>query len=168
MPSCASCVLFEYPREFPLPDIGPYRWEEDISWTFGEDELETIKSLVAEDPNFAFFCYHCSRQLRPWEIDDVYVLSYAFRDYNFPLSPYNRKKPSKAVRKRVRKLYGNKCFRCNKSCFPIHIDHIQPRTKGGGATFINLQSLCTRCGNLKANREATETTVRYPMYVSSG
>lgn len=35
------------------------------------------------------------------------------------------------------------------------VDHITPRSKGGGNTLENLQPMCTRCNNIKGNIDMT-------------
>ena len=59
--------------------------------------------------------------------------------------------PSRKLRNEILKLYERKCFACG-SAEGLEIDHIQPKSRGGKAAFANLQPLCRKCNNAKANR----------------
>lgn len=53
---------------------------------------------------------------------------------------------------------GGKCSGCQRP-FPqrcLAIDHIQPRSKGGGNTPSNLQLLCHYCNSTKLNRTQSD------------
>jgi 5-methylcytosine-specific restriction endonuclease McrA len=54
------------------------------------------------------------------------------------------------LRAEVIRLYGKRCFACG-SDGPLGIDHIHPRSHGGTAAFQNLQPLCKKCGQAKAD-----------------
>ncbi|MGI9446309.1 MAG: HNH endonuclease [Pirellulales bacterium] len=40
--------------------------------------------------------------------------------------------------------------------FPLHVDHITPRSKGGSNDLDNLQALCRACHLGKGNRDDTD------------
>jgi 5-methylcytosine-specific restriction enzyme A len=56
----------------------------------------------------------------------------------------------KDVRAKVFAKYNNKCVRCN-SKENLTIDHIIPRSKGGGNSNGNLQLMCYECNQKKRN-----------------
>jgi len=51
-----------------------------------------------------------------------------------------------------------KCQACGVSAKdqPLHVDHIQPRSKGGRNDISNLQALCAPCNLAKSNRDNTD------------
>jgi 5-methylcytosine-specific restriction endonuclease McrA len=92
------------------------------------------------------------------------MVSYHLEDhYRFPLIKPGQIEPSRAVQKKIKNLYGNRCFGCNKKG-KLHIDHINPRSNGGKAEFRNLQPLCEYCGQLKGAKIPDEIDVHDTMY----
>lgn len=65
---------------------------------------------------------------------------------------------SGSVRYEVLKQAKGRCALCGASIkdTPIDVDHIIPRTKGGGNDLSNLQALCDRCNRSKGNRDKTD------------
>ncbi len=59
-------------------------------------------------------------------------------------------------RKNILKRDGYKCAYCGRSDLPLTIDHVIPRSKGGGETWENLVAACYRCNNKKGNRTPKE------------
>ena len=53
-------------------------------------------------------------------------------------------------RRRVFKRDGNRCVKCG-STERLEIDHIVPRSRGGGNEESNLQTLCHGCNLAKGN-----------------
>lgn len=51
------------------------------------------------------------------------------------------------------RIYGEKCFACNEKLKKeyLTLDHIVPQSKGGEANFLNLQVLCKKCNEKKAD-----------------
>jgi 5-methylcytosine-specific restriction endonuclease McrA len=48
--------------------------------------------------------------------------------------------------------YGDGCMRCGKQVY-LTLDHIKPVSLGGKTELSNLQLLCHKCNQLKADRE---------------
>ena len=63
-----------------------------------------------------------------------------------------------SLRYQVLKAAGGKCELCGVSAKEavLHVDHIQPRSKGGKNTVENLQCLCEQCNFGKSNRDDTD------------
>jgi 5-methylcytosine-specific restriction endonuclease McrA len=59
--------------------------------------------------------------------------------------------PSRKLKNEVLKFYERKCFACG-SAKGLEIDHIEPKSRGGKAAFANLQPLCRKCNDAKADR----------------
>ena len=62
-------------------------------------------------------------------------------------------------------LYGKQEGHCNGcgTLFPFHnmtVDHIVPRSKGGGNHMDNLQLLCEACNSVKGNRDMSYLLVK--------
>ena len=51
---------------------------------------------------------------------------------------------------------ANTCQYCSTRKSPLTIDHIVPKTRGGGDTWENLVSACVKCNNKKGNRTPAE------------
>ena len=46
----------------------------------------------------------------------------------------------------------------------LEVDHIQPRSLGGGGDLGNLQALCYRCNAMKGNQDATDFRGLYQLH----
>jgi ATP adenylyltransferase len=63
-----------------------------------------------------------------------------------------------SVRYEVLRRASGKCALCGKGKDeePLEVDHIVPRSRGGGNAIDNLQALCRTCNRGKSNRDATD------------
>jgi hypothetical protein len=151
-PYCEVCILSHPSYKQELPDITPSNWEYDIAWELGEDTLNQVKIELAADPDFSFLCKKCQRNLAPWHGNAIYIIIYNLEEhYNIPLYTPGKMSPSKKIRDKIFKLYGNVCFACGESGPDLHIDHIYPQSRGGDSAFRNLQPLCKFCGQKKGD-----------------
>lgn len=76
-------------------------------------------------------------------------------------STYKRKTISKAMRFEVFKRDSFKCQYCGK-CAPdviLHIDHINPVSRGGENEILNLITACEDCNGGKSNRLLSDDSV---------
>lgn len=73
----------------------------------------------------------------------------------------NRKSISKSTRFEVFKRDKFTCQYCGKSApeVVLHVDHIQPVSKGGDNSIANLITACAACNGGKSNRELSDDTV---------
>lgn len=69
-----------------------------------------------------------------------------------------RKSLSKRVRFEVLKRDGFKCVYCGATApdVQLHIDHVDPVSKGGSDDFLNLVTSCQACNLGKGNRKLSE------------
>jgi 5-methylcytosine-specific restriction endonuclease McrA len=85
--------------------------------------------------------------------------SVALRKYvHIPYKPHNR-----VTREGVLSRDGHTCVYCVGRADTV--DHLLPRSRGGGDTWINLVAACQSCNGLKGNRtpqEAGMALVREP------
>jgi 5-methylcytosine-specific restriction endonuclease McrA len=123
------------------PDVLPESWESDLA-NLLDDDIESI----AQECDFPR-CQSCRRNLHG---EALYVETVALAERLGISDETSRIKPSKRLRNEVLKLYGRQCFGCGVTT--MEIDHIEPRKSGGKAAFENLQPLCRKCGNGKADR----------------
>ena len=65
----------------------------------------------------------------------------------------------KVGRKRIMKRDGNKCGYCG-STHNLTIDHIIPRSRGGGNSWMNLVTCCHRCNGKKDNKTPKEAGMK--------
>lgn len=57
-----------------------------------------------------------------------------------------------SIKEQVFKRDGHACVNCGESTLKLlTLDHIRPKSKGGKNTLDNLQVLCQRCNNRKAD-----------------
>ena len=62
--------------------------------------------------------------------------------------------PSRSVKDRLYKTQAGKCNGCFEefNIFNLEVDHIIPKSKGGGDYYENYQLLCGNCNRVKGNR----------------
>lgn len=63
-----------------------------------------------------------------------------------------RKAKRESRRQEVYDRDGNKCLKCGKES-RLSLDHIKPKSKGGGWSVDNLQTLCRNCNTDKGDTE---------------
>ena len=96
----------------------------------------------------------CEQKMREFvqDNDDIW-------DSRFATAPV-----STGVRYEVLKRANKRCELCRvqegdegyEDRLPLHIDHIEPRSKGGSNEIDNLQVLCRACNIGKSNRDDTD------------
>lgn len=59
-------------------------------------------------------------------------------------------------RKNIMRRDNYTCQYCGSKTFELTIDHIIPRSRGGGDSWENLVAACNRCNNRKGNRTPEE------------
>jgi 5-methylcytosine-specific restriction endonuclease McrA len=62
-------------------------------------------------------------------------------------------------RKNLHKRDSHKCQYCGKKNVELTIDHIIPKSRGGGDTWENLISACVSCNNKKGSRTPEEASM---------
>ncbi len=60
------------------------------------------------------------------------------------------------TRKNIIKRDGHRCAYCGQRDESLTIDHILPKSRGGGDSWENLTACCVRCNNKKGNRTPEE------------
>jgi 5-methylcytosine-specific restriction endonuclease McrA len=75
-------------------------------------------------------------------------------------------------RKNLMRRDAHRCQYCGSTKPPLTLDHIQPRSRGGGDSWENLVTACIRCNTKKGNRTPDEAgmkllkTPRRPSHVT--
>lgn len=98
--------------------------------------------MVEVKPNRAI---HTSRAVWPWP--SVVRLNTYIR------LPYKKVELS---RRNILRRDGHRCVYCGRSTPPLTVDHVIPRSRGGGDLWENLVAACVRCNNKKGNRTPDE------------
>jgi 5-methylcytosine-specific restriction endonuclease McrA len=63
------------------------------------------------------------------------------------------------TRRNILRRDGNRCQYCSRADQPLTLDHIVPKSQGGGDTWENLVTACTKCNNKKANRTPDQASM---------
>lgn len=64
------------------------------------------------------------------------------------------------TRRNIFKRDGYRCQYCTETKTHLTVDHILPKTGGGGDTWENLVCACVRCNNKKGNRTPDQAGMR--------
>jgi 5-methylcytosine-specific restriction endonuclease McrA len=126
------------------PDVLPESWASDLAGIFDDDLAD---SIVQDDD--APRCQQCRCNLHGMAL---YVETTELSERLGIPDETSAIKPSRKLSAEVLKLYGKSCFACG-SGRALEIDHLVPKSRGGLATFQNLQPLCRGCNNAKADQE---------------
>jgi 5-methylcytosine-specific restriction endonuclease McrA len=143
---CESCFCAKVDGIFVSyrgPDVLAESWASDLAIALDED----VAAAYAEDED-APRCQSCRRNLHGAEL---YVETVELSERLSVVDETAAVQPTKQRKRQILKYYGRRCFACG-SDGPLGIDHIHPRSRGGTAAFQNLQPLCSRCGQVKADR----------------
>lgn len=73
--------------------------------------------------------------------------------YHHPISRASREKPTKAA---IYRRDNYSCQYCG-STRNLTVDHLVPKSKGGGDTWDNLLLACSKCNTLKGSRSLEQT-----------
>ncbi|MFI5396263.1 MAG: HNH endonuclease [Candidatus Binatia bacterium] len=149
--------------DYRPPDICSATWKTDFAREFDEDLLADLRRSRKASPAYALECGQCLRLLRPWSGESIYVQTRELAEQLNSSDEVYAIKPSSKVKKRILQLYGRACFGCGRRDVSLHIDHIQPRSRGGNAAFRNLQPLCNECGRRKGNQVPAEVVMFLPL-----
>ncbi len=66
------------------------------------------------------------------------------------------------LREYLLEKWGRQCAYCGQTNTPLEIEHIHPRSKGGSDRVSNLTVACTKCNQLKNNRDVKEFLSGFP------
>src|SRR5690349_1734236 len=101
-PYCERCYEAQTCSSRGIPDISPHSWEEDLRWCVGGNTLRRVKKALKRDDDPVFQCKRCRTELRPWEGDDVHVITETLENlYSVPLCPPGRVNASKKLKARI-------------------------------------------------------------------
>lgn len=65
-----------------------------------------------------------------------------------------------STRARIVRRDGGRCRYCGRAYHAMTLDHILPKSRGGGNTLENLALCCFACNNRKGNRTPAEAGMR--------
>lgn len=139
---CFSAIVDGTFVLYRAPDVFPDSWESDLADVLGEEEA----AWLADDEDSPR-CEGCRCNLHG---ETLYVETAGLSERLGVFDETRAVEPSRKLRRQVFRFYGRKCFACGSNG-PLEIDHIHPRSHGGTAAFQNLQLLCRKCGQAKAD-----------------
>ena len=120
----------------------------------GEIKVKTIDSHNKFNTRIS-----CSANYSKYNVDKNWEKDCLLNDRHFKTPHYPSKKPKRSISGRVRQNVFMRdnytCQICGKTIddgVTLHLDHIQPVSKGGSDEEDNLQVLCSQCNLEKHNR----------------
>lgn len=82
-------------------------------------------------------------------VSTAYPLPSVVRLGQYRRVPYKR---IMLTRKNILTRDGHRCQYCGTTRGPMTVDHVIPKTMGGGDTWENLACACSKCNNKKGDR----------------
>ncbi len=92
----------------------------------------------------------------PLMAEKEYVRPSIIRLYRYIVFPY---KKAPLTRHNIFKRDDFKCLYCG-SDRNLTLDHVLPRSRGGGNSWTNLATCCTKCNSLKDNKTPEEADMK--------
>ena len=123
------------------PDVLPESWESDLAVL--DDDFAASIVQRSDSPR----CQSCRCNLHG---EALYIETVVLAERLGISYETHAIDPSRKLWAEVLKFYGRKCFGCG-SDEGTEVDHIEPKSRGGKAAFENLQPLCRKCNNDKAD-----------------
>jgi hypothetical protein len=160
-PLCETCAG---QRAIALPGFGfeeativavlpGYRPEQLRMYDMTNHHLHLFPYARPDDEDgSAVSCFSCGDRVdqNNDDGDELFAVEpQSFCEY-FGIEDEGPKKPDGDLREEIRELYGNLCYRCG-STKEITIDHIVPKSADGCGIPTNLQLLCRKCNEEKAD-----------------
>lgn len=92
----------------------------------------------------------------PLMAEKEYIRPSIIRLYRYIVFPY---KKAPLTRHNIFKRDDFKCLYCG-SDRNLTLDHVLPRSRGGGNSWTNLATCCTKCNSLKDNKTPEEADMK--------
>lgn len=90
-------------------------------------------------------------------VNSVFPFPSVIKLLSFVRMPYKKIELS---RKNILRRDSHRCQYCGKKTHEMTIDHIIPRSRGGGDSWENLVAACVRCNNRKGSRTPEEANMK--------
>lgn len=157
---CSTCKQSAdlQPGKHILPEVAVLDWQTHYK-NIGIDAviIEIIKDHLLKGLWESLFCFSCQipiyfpKPSRAAKTNIFYIFSTPISDFYGCMS--TGKRPRGWMRDALFNIYGEKCTCCNK-ILPkdlLTLDHVFPTSRGGESNFLNLQVLCQKCNEEKAD-----------------
>lgn len=89
-------------------------------------------------------------------VDDSFPLPSVIRLSKYIRIPFKR---IVLTRKNILRRDNNQCQYCGSRKNPLTIDHVIPKSRGGGDSWENLVAACVNCNNKKGNQTPEEAGI---------
>ena len=86
-------------------------------------------------------------------VSSVYPYPSIVRLFSYVRLPFRK---VELTRKNILRRDSHRCGYCGTGKPPLTIDHVIPKSRGGGDTWENLVAACIRCNNRKGSRTPEE------------
>ena len=160
VPVCDPCCWTDEHKPFPIV-FGP-DWLEGYK-TLGlviglsRNQIATVARAL-RNGSWLPTCWQCGSTIDLHSEEGFHIRHVSLSEY-FNLEQIRNisdilnppKNPGDHTRKFIYKVFGGKCVVCQGEATTL--DHIIPRAKGGLAELTNLQPMCRKCNQEKANQD---------------
>lgn len=166
VPVCESCrktACQKLRTDIRLKKVSFQNWEDEyISLGIAQDKIVEANGAIEAGTWHGPFCQGCCLQFRLRDQPGYFYLECVTPSelYNVPI--IEGKRPPKWMREVMFAENSDGCAACPKSFSSedLTFDHIVARDHGGQTSFENLQILCRKCNQIKANSAVKRKEVK--------
>ena len=156
VPCCMGCACSEAKAtdsSWPVPDVfGKTAWRDYEDLGIPRRQVLEVKQALQEGVVHPR-CDQCGSQIDI--VGEGFVVRRTSVKSYFGVEGHEGRKPPDWMKAAVLKGFGSRCVGCRKTLTreTATFDHVVARAKGGTTEVTNLQPLCKRCNQTKADQE---------------
>lgn len=153
VPICGICTHFEYhlPEEHrPPPDVFGADWRGSYRVLgFARSEIRAVARTL-RDGSWSPRCWRCGSYINLKAGENFWINRVVLSEFFNQYAKWSHHIPPR-MKKAAREVFGTTCVACRGEANSF--DHILAVSKGGLTEMANIQSMCQRCNNAKADQD---------------
>lgn len=162
VPICRVCTHFEYEESQPPPDIFGADWRGSYRVLgFARSEIRAVARAL-RNGNWSPRCRQCGCHINLRAEEDFWIKRVPLSEFFGLDAQWSHRIPAR-MKTVARRVFGTTCVACGGEANSF--DHILAVSKGGLTEIANIQPMCQRCNNAKADQdvEIIDVDLTFPL-----